>query len=300
MANPSVLIVANPRSHGVRRSGLLERFDRLRASGRAALLLTAAGDHARRYCRESGADFERILVAGGDGLLNEVADGSFGHGVALAPIPAGSGNDYVKALPGYPASLEALLEADQSMPADMGRVTFADATARHFLSEAGSGMDAACVRLMPQWLNRLNPAMSYNVGSIRAILSYRPYGTTVTLDEQTHRFERVHMLAVANTTYFGDGMPLAPDARFDDGRFHVVVVKDASRLELLLKFKMIRLGTHVTHPDILYRPCRVVTVQADRELEMCIDGDYVPKTPARFENLPGAARILRPAAQQAD
>jgi len=173
-------------------------------------------------------------------------------------------------------------------------VTFTDGTTRCFLSEAGAGMDAACVRLMPQWLRRISTVASYNIGAIRGIVRYEPYAARVTLDDQPHRFDRIHMLAVANTTYFGDGMPLAPDARFDDGRFHVVIVKDASKFELLRKFKMLRKGTHVTHPDVLYRPCREVTLQPDRPLEMCIDGEYVPRTPARFENVPGAIRIVKP------
>jgi diacylglycerol kinase (ATP) len=294
MTDRPTLIVVNPNALRLRKSGLLDQIQAAVQPGRVELLVTEGPDHARRFCAERAARFAKIVVAGGDGLLNEVADGSFGQATVIAPLPAGSGNDYIKALPGYPASLSDLLASDEVMPGDVGQVTFTDGSVRHFLSEGGAGMDAACVRLMPQWLARISTVASYNVGAIRAIVSYRPYAATVTIDGRTCRYDRVHMLAVANTTYFGDGMRLAPDARFDDGRFHVVIVKDASKFELLRSFKMLREGTHITHPEIVYCSCKQIGVEADRPLEMCIDGDYVPKTPARFDNLPGSLRLVKP------
>lgn len=290
------LIVLNPGSIGVRRSGLLAQVDSAVREGRLHVLETERADHARQFCAERAGEFAKIIVAGGDGLLNEVLDGSFGQPTAIAPLPVGSGNDYVKALPDYPATLAELLDADETMPADVGQVTFTDGAVRRFFSEAGAGMDGACVRLMPQWLRRISPAASYSIGGIRAIVSYRSYAAIVDIDGDRYAFDRIQMLAVANTTYFGDGMRLAPDARFDDGRFHVVIAKDGGKLEMLVKFPRLRKGTHVTDPKILYTPCQRVAIQADRELEMCIDGDHVPKTPAEFQILPAAARIVRPAA----
>ncbi len=307
MPEGPTLLVVNPATVRVRRAELLRDIEATRRSGQAEVLMTERPDHAREFCADHAGRFAKIIVAGGDGLLNEVVDGSHRTLTAngstarpvIAPLPAGSGNDYVKALPGYPATLAELLAANESVPADAGLVTFSDGSARWFLSEAGAGMDAACVRLMPAWLTRLKPAASYSLGAIRAIVQYRPFAATVTLDGTSHDCERVHMLAVANTTYFGDGMRLAPDARFDDGRFHVVVVKDAWKPELLLRFRMIRKGTHVTHRKIIYAPCRRIEVVPDRPLEMCIDGDHVPKTPARFEILPGAVAIVRPESRAA-
>jgi YegS/Rv2252/BmrU family lipid kinase len=295
MSDRPTLIVVNPKALRLRESGLSEQIHAAVRPGRVELLVTEGPDHARRFCAEHAARFAKIVVAGGDGLLNEVADGSFGQPTAIAPLPAGSGNDYVKALPGYPVPLADLLASNEVMPGDMGEVTFSDGTIRRFLSEAGAGMDAACVRLMPQWLSRISTVAGYNVGAIGAIISYKPYAATVTIDGRTSHYDRVHMLAVANTTYFGDGMRLAPDARFDDGQFHVVIVKDASKFELLRSFKMLREGTHITHPEIVYRPCKEIVIEPDRPLEMCIDGDYVSKTPAKFENLPAHVRLVKPA-----
>ncbi len=293
MPASTTLIVVNPVATRARRSGVLEQIRRVAGDPNVEVLETSNADHARQTCRRRAGEFRKIIVAGGDGLLNEVVDGASGADVAIGPLPAGSGNDYIKALPGYPASLEALLGADETLPADLGQITFSDGSVRRFCSEAGAGMDAACVRLMPKWLNRINPAASYNIGGIRAIISYKPFGATVAADGVERRYDRIHMLCVANTTYFGDGMRLAPDARFDDGRFHLVIAKDISKLELLLRFKTIRAGTHVTHPLIVYEPCRTVAVAPDRELEMCIDGDYVDKTPVRFDVLAGAMRLVR-------
>lgn len=297
MSDRPTLIVVNPLARRIRRSRLLADVQAAAREDSVEMLATERADQAREFCAARTGAFAKIIVAGGDGLLNEVVDGSFGHPTPIAPLPGGSGNDYIKALPGYPVSLADLMNATDIMPADVGQVTFTDGTVRRFLSEAGAGMDGACVRLMPQWMNRIHPASSYSIGALRAVLSYRPYPGTVGLDGESRRYDRIYMLAVANTTYVGDGIRLAPDAHFDDGRFHVVVVKDVSKLKLLRRFRTLRKGTHITDPDIVYAPCQRVTLEVDRPLEMCIDGDYVPKTPVRFEVLPGAAQIVRPPAR---
>ena len=155
-------------------------------------------------------------------------------------------------------------------------------------------MDAACVRYIPDWLRPISASKAYDLGALRAIVKYKPMRVHVTLDEEALEFERLQLLAVCNTQFFGDGMPIAPDARFDDGVFHVFAVAEASRFEMLWSFTRVRKATHIYHPKAVYRSCRTVQIRADCELAMCVDGDLVERTPAKWEIVPKGLKVIAP------
>jgi diacylglycerol kinase family enzyme len=108
---------------------------------------TADRGHATYLAREAvRQDFDVVVSVGGDGTLNEVANGLVGSDVPLFPLPAGSQNVYAKML-GIPADVvdatEHLLRlADDWHPrrVDLGRVE-----GRHFAFSAGAGLDASVV-----------------------------------------------------------------------------------------------------------------------------------------------------------
>lgn len=258
------------------------------------LLETERAGHAREYCREHADRFDKIIVVGGDGMLMEVLNGTIDSDVALGVVPGGSACDFVKAAPGYPASLESLLASRETMPIDVGRVTFRDGPPQYFFEEAGVGLDAAAVEYVPDWLRHVHVKRAYDVGALRAVLAYRPCNATVWLDDRRFDLPRLFLLAVCNAPYFGDGMPIAPDARLDDGQLRVFAMADGSRFEILRNFGSVRKGTHVDHPRAIYESCRSVRIEADRELSMCVDGDLIKRTPESWDVLPGRARLIVP------
>jgi diacylglycerol kinase (ATP) len=292
--NGRTLILVNPCGVRVRRSDAWAQA-RTAADGRQVVVLeTEYAGHAEEYCRTHAGEFHKIIAVGGDGFLSEVVNGALGADVAVAPLPGGSGNDFAKALPGYPASLDQLLASQRCIRVDVGRITFDDGESRCFLSEAGTGLDAACVRYIPNWLRKISASRAYDIGALRGVIQYRPFAARVEMDGEVVKYRRLQLLAVCNTAYFGDGMPIAPDARFDDGVFHVFALGEASRLEILKNFTSLRKGTHIHHPKSIYRACRNVRIEADRRLDMCVDGDLVERTPQTWEIQPGALRVIAP------
>lgn len=289
-----VLVLVNPKAVRLRRSGVWEAV-RAAADGEQVVLVeTRHAGHAKEYARAHADAFDKVIAVGGDGLLMDVVNGVMGADVAVAPLPAGSGSDFAKVLPGYPVSLEGLLASRRTVRTDVGKITFVEGEAQYFLSEAGTGLDAACVRYIPDWVRPISSARAYDLGALQAVLRYKPCRARVTLDDEAIAFDRLQLLAVCNTRFFGDGMPIAPDARFDDGVFHVFAFGGMSRLGILRSFTLLRKGEHIYHPETVYRSCRTVRIEADRELAMCVDGDLIERTPRAWEILPGALRVVVP------
>ena len=155
-------------------------------------------------------------------------------------------------------------------------------------------MDAAALRLMPDWLRSFSAARAYDVAALRAICRYRPFRARVELDGEAVTFERLQLLAVCNTRYFGGGMPIAPDARPDDGLLHVFAIGNASRLDILRNLIALRKGTHIYHPKSVYRACREVRLETEAEPATCVDGDLIERTPRTWEILPGQLPVVAP------
>jgi len=114
------------------------------------VVTTTSRDHARDLASEAASDgFDVVVVAAGDGTLNEAANGLVGTATALAPVPAGSTNVFARAV-GYGNRFERAAER-LLVALDRGsirRVGVGAANGRHFLFHLGAGFDAAVVARM--------------------------------------------------------------------------------------------------------------------------------------------------------
>jgi diacylglycerol kinase family enzyme len=90
-------------------------------------------------------------------------------------------------------------------------------------------------------------------------------------------------------------MMTTPDAEPDDGLFDVLLVKDATRLEVVRELPRIYKGTFLPHPKAELLRGRVVEVQAPDPLPVQLDGEQPGTSPVRFEIAPGAIRLRVPA-----
>lgn len=143
-----VRLIVNPvaSSMTTKRTDLVEVT--LSAAHTVETVATNARGHAVELARAAVADgVDVLVVASGDGTLNEVANGLIGSDVALAPIPGGSTNVFARAI-GYGNNIERAAERLVSA-LDRGairRVGVGRANERHFLFHLGAGFDAAVVQ----------------------------------------------------------------------------------------------------------------------------------------------------------
>lgn len=290
------LLVVNPRAARLRRGPLAADIAAARLRSDVQTVETQRPGHAQEFCRAHAAQFARIIVVGGDGLFSEALNGAMQAGAetALAPVAAGTGCDFARAMPGYPAPLSRLLDAQGYFTVDLGQVTGAAGQPRWFATEAGVGLDAACLQFLPRWLLGLSPRWAYTIAALLAVAQGRAFPARVRFDDEVVDYRRLQLLAVCTTEYFGNAIPIAPQADPHDGLFDVITIAEGSRLELLANFRLLMTGRHVEHPKVSCRRARRVELQTDVPQLLCRDGDGDACAPHTWETLPGRLRVVDP------
>jgi YegS/Rv2252/BmrU family lipid kinase len=303
------LVIVNPRSRGGatgRRWTQLET--RLReALGPLEVEHTQAPRHAERIAREGvRAGVERVLVAGGDGTLSEVATGLLAAGLGgyavLGLLPLGTGGDFARSL-GVPADLDgalAGLAAGKARPVDAARVEYCDdagrTRTRYLVNVASLGVSGLVTQLVNRAPKLLGGRLSFLIGTLRALVRWRCRPVTLKVDGQVVFEGPIVLATAANGRYFGGGMLVAPQARLDDGLLDVVVVPELSRLALLRKLPRIYAGTHLEDPATrLHRGRTLEAVAEAGSVPLEVDGEPLGTLPLRVEVLPGALSMIGPA-----
>jgi len=262
----------------------------LEASGfKVEIIQTPAPGEAARIAREAAEEGCRTVIAvGGDGTANEVANGLVGTSTALALYPIGSGNDFAHAL-GYPRKrrdIARFLAGARRRVIDVG-----DVNGRIFVNAAGVGIDGHVAERVEASARVVGPTLGYFVGALVSIATYRPQPMRVRIDDQTR--EGKHLLVVAaNGTHFGNGMHVAPKAKFDDGLFDIVVAGDLWPWASLVALAKLYRGTHVNGRDVLAFRARSLDVELERELPTQADGEPVRARSLTIRMRPGALTVL--------
>ncbi len=285
-------VVMNPSSAGGKPLRLL-------AGVRAAL--TAAGaevdviqtqdiPHAAQAALAAAERGETVVALGGDGLVGALA-GALKGSAPMGILPGGRGNDFARAL-GIPQEIDgacrALLEGTERA-LDLG-----EANGRAFACIASTGYDSEANRAAND-ARLIRGNLVYAWGAIRALVPWRPARFDVTLDGRELSFEG-YTVAVANSPYYGGGMKVAPAADPTDGMLDVIFVKRTSKLRFLSNLPKVFKGTHVELDEIEVHRAREVVMRADRSFDVYADGDPITTLPTTVRVIPGALRVIAPAA----
>jgi YegS/Rv2252/BmrU family lipid kinase len=263
---------------------------------------------AERIAREAvRAGVERVVVAGGDGTLSEVASGLLSAGLGdraeIGLLPLGTGGDFARTL-GIPRDLDGAIEciaAGKARRTDAGRVRYfgeneREATA-HFVNVASLGISGLTVQLVNRTTKVFGGTVSFLVGTVRSIARYRCRDVSIHVDGRLIHEGPLILATAANGRYFGGGMQVAPEARTDDGLLDVVTISELSKLQLIAKLPLIYAGRHLQEPAVRLHRGRVVEMDAvPGTVYLDIDGEPLGTLPARVEILPAAISLLGPPA----
>lgn len=142
-----VTLLVNPYASSVtpKKQRLVEAT--LAESHELSVLCTTCRDHATALAAEAAAGgAEVVVVLGGDGTLNEVANGLVGTTTAMAPLPGGSTNVFARTIGMSNKLGKAVTQLDASLAAgSIRRMPLGVVNGRRFLFHAGLGFDAAVV-----------------------------------------------------------------------------------------------------------------------------------------------------------
>jgi len=275
--------------------------------GKIETFLTKTRLHAVELTRQalkSGA--ETVISVGGDGTLNEVVNGFFEDGkplngsAALAVISRGTGSDFARscAFPNTIREIAHTIKTCVPQSCDVIRMILEPVDGapreRYFINVADVGVGGLVVDIVNRSSKILGGTLSFFLASLRAtLLEYKNAPMQIELNGELISGNTPHyFVTIANGSYFGGRMHIAPDAKLNDGLFDVVLAEDLTLVEKIrFATKLYRGKAGQLNKIRLLRGTRL-KVTSDKDVFIEADGELVGKTDALFEILPSAIRLI--------
>jgi diacylglycerol kinase (ATP) len=276
-----------------------------RAAARVATAAAASGwtpevielaDVARR-----APEMTRLVLCGGDGLVHRAVQLVAGTPVEVAVVPAGTGNDLARAL-GIGSStigVDVAVAAPGTSsvrPIDLIAAHRPDGSvgyATTVLTAGYSGRVALTANAM-----RFPPGSAkYTVAALREIGRLRPRRMRLTVESADGGQEVIDvpitLVAIGNTSDFGGGMRICPDADPADGLLELVTVGALRRCDLVRWLPKVFRGRHLAHPAVTATTVATVGIETDESL--WADGEPIAdRGPLTVRVAKGALRVVMP------
>jgi YegS/Rv2252/BmrU family lipid kinase len=305
-------LVVNPRSAN---GATAKHFDSIANAVRSAVgehahAFTERPMHAAEVTRKAlseGCDL--VIAVGGDGTINEVVNGFFQPlqpgkepqpvqaGAALGILPRGTGGDLRRTV-GLDDDLwrSAQRLKNEKKAVDVGRVDFVgpdgQPASRYFMNVGEIGVGARVVEIANSSSKMLGGKLTFMLASLRALIGWRDVPCKASFDGGPFEELSVTTLAIANGRYFGGGMMVAPEARLEDGLFHITIWKGKTFKDFALGAGLYD-GTHVKQPGTQIRTARTVRLEpVGQDVGIEVDGEGIGRLPATFTVLPGALHLV--------
>ncbi|MGE5503130.1 MAG: diacylglycerol/lipid kinase family protein [Actinomycetota bacterium] len=269
------LVIYNPTAGARRRRRMQAVLDGLARHGcRTALLRTERRGDAEDGARTAGRDgFDLVVAAGGDGTVNEVANGLAASDapVPMAFLPLGTANVLAAeiGLAPTPAAVVAMIEAGRTRSIRLGL-----AEGRHFVLMASAGLDSAVVQGVDLALKRATGKLAYGIEAVRQALAWPFPELTATIDGVDHA---ARMVVVCKARCYGGPFLAAPQADLSDDRLQVVLLQGRGLGALARYGAALAAGRLALQPDVRIIAAHRLRLAGPAPLQA--DGDLVGMLP---------------------
>jgi len=269
-----------------------------------------------------------VIAAGGDGTVNEVANGLVNTDAALGVLPVGTTNSWAlqmgipalnPMLPGTQAvKLIAALEERiaRPLPASYYRKVLLDAarvlveeniiavdmgelSGRHFLMWAGIGFDAAIAQSIPLKEKRALGSWAYVLPTIESAYRYSGTDVCLNLDGKVVNVS-TPLIVVSNIQLYGGIIAIGAKACVNDARLDVCIFKGGGFFTFAQHAMKVLSHRHLRDPKVEYYQCREIVVESAHPLPVQIDGEPFTRTPVAIHTVPSALKVIVPKLVPAD
>jgi diacylglycerol kinase (ATP) len=325
----TVLVVNPNSSSGLTGKGWNDLYSEIRGMLGASVevaLTKKPGDGttlARHFLKQG---FKKVVAIGGDGTLNEVANGFFEEPVGIhsnkingrpagfpplkpinpdaimGAVPAGTRNVLAKSL-GLPEGIANCCKTFQfgkpkKMDVIYATVTSQEdrssTTSRIFLNAAEMGVAGEIIERSKKVRQVVNSRIVSTITSIAATLpTYQSNECEISIGNNRKKFAiKMTMAVVANGQFLGGGFKAAPHASMSDGLLDLVILKDSGSLKMIDELINMKDGDYKEEDNITYRQTTKVSLTSkERDVTVTVDGEPIGILPATFEVIPHALTI---------
>ena len=292
------ILISNPKTgrYASRRLPAIEDIcSQLRSEGiEIELVATTGPGDATRIAAEAGSKGVRdVIVAGGDGTINEALQGLVGTTARLGILPRGTANVLACEL-GLPLDCRraaGVIARGKTRRVHVGcAVDETSGSKRYFLLMAGIGLDATVVRRVHPGLKKRFGKGAFWFSGLSYLADWKPKRFEIEVDGQTFP---ATFATVGKAASYGGDLTVTPRAQLDQPDFEICVIDSMSRLRYLyLLSHAMRSGVPPGRPDVHF--LRATRARATGEVAVQVDGELIGSLPMTFEIAPESIEVIIP------
>lgn len=295
MSHRKAILISNPKTgrYAAKRKSIQTLVDDLNSLGLDVTLklTTGPGDatHIANEATKNGTT--DVIVAGGDGTINEVIQGMIGSNLRLGILPRGTANALAREL-GLPMDIDAALKV--AATGTSRRVHFGLAidetnnTQRHFALMAGIGLDASVVRRVQPSLKKRIGKGAFWISGLSHLATWDPKPFTLEIEGKKYT---ATFAAIGKAARYGGDLMVTPRARLDEPTFEVCLIESFSRFTYLhLLSYVMREGMPQDKEGVRFIKTDRVRALGDAPVQ--VDGEIIGQLPMRFEISPHSMEVI--------
>lgn len=253
-------------------------------------LITRKKGDAEEWARTAKDEgFERIVVAGGDGTINEVINGIAETPLPLGIIPLGVSNVLALEL-GLPLRIERASMV--ALRGDIVSIPLGKTDSRYFSLWAGVGFDAEVVCRLNLDLKRYLGKLAYILAGIKVIINYRPSPIEIITDQG--EILKGYSAIIGKAKYYGGRFSVTPHARLEKEELDLCLFQRGRRRDILRYVFGVLTGNHLRFKDVVYRKVKGLKITSPGRVPVQIDGDCNGELPLNVSLKPKAVRLIFP------
>lgn len=285
-----VLIMANPTSGGYKPGFLDNVRIRLEDHGfRTQIKLTSHAGEIGEVCADLSPRVKTLVVAGGDGSINEALNGFQTHPTPpqLAVIPFGTANVLALelGLPRTPRAIADMIAQQKTKPLHFGL-----ANGHPFVLMASTGFDAEVVHAVPLALKRKLGKLAYVITAFKTGFSRKATPLEVTLDGETLSGK---FAVASNARHYGGPFVICPGGATDPGLHMLVLEKDDPWSSMRYGLALLMGRIHKARGAVV-KPFTRATIRSSGHVAAQVDGDPFGATPLDIRQSSKTVPVLVP------
>lgn len=236
-----------------------------------------------------------VIVGGGDGTLNAVADAMIQAQLPLGILPLGTANDLARTL-GVP------LQVDQACQVIaqgcLRRVDMGCVNGKHFFNAASLGLSVKISRQLDNQSKKRWGVLAYAFTAAKVLLQTRPFHAEIHGAHGVCRVKTIQ-ITIGNGRFFGGGMTVDEDAMIDDRKLDLYSIEVDHWWQLPRLLWSLRRGQLSHLPQVRTLQGQRFEIRTRRPYWINTDGELTARTPAVFQTVPAALAIYTPRQPQA-
>jgi len=251
------------------------------------IIYTKGPNHATKLSKEAvELGYDLVIAVGGDGTVNEVGKGLIGSHTAMGIIPLGSGNGLAQHLHIPSNSVKAIQIINQFLLTSIDTVQIND---NYFLGTAGIGFDAHVAWKFAK--SKQRGVCSYIALAFRDYPYYNAQPFEMIIDGKPIVKQGL-LISFANSSQYGNGIKIAPQAKLNDGYLQIVILKSPPFYAVPSMFMKLKNGTIEQSAYYESIRCKEVSIQKDK-LIAHVDGEPVLfEDGVKLKVLPSSLKVL--------